>query len=143
MLLPGLPTFMPLAAPSLAFLFQTQARRGPLEKKVGLSSVSVHVRSNQLPAGRAEEDSVACPGPLEPGGWPRWAARAGRCSLSQSPEGLQCRRLDPFCWPGAMLKVSLLFGEGVRWPSVVLSVTWGTPQGDGGGQESSSVELGS
>lgn len=40
MLLAADPASVYFAAPSLAFLFQTQAQRGPLEKKVGLSEVS-------------------------------------------------------------------------------------------------------
>lgn len=37
--------------PSLAFLFRTQAQRGPLEKKVGLSEMSTYIRGDRLPAG--------------------------------------------------------------------------------------------
>lgn len=40
MLLAVDPASVYFAVPSLAFLFRTQAQRGPLEKKVGLSEVS-------------------------------------------------------------------------------------------------------
>lgn len=117
MFLAGLPSSSLLAAPSLAFLFQTQAQREyPWKRKLGLSQVSQcasRVTTCQLAElGRTVRSSQNLRVASEPGqGWQRGAVERQECQ-EQDAHGadpwaaFNAITWIPFTLPGAMLEVS-------------------------------------